>query len=199
MCKYILSAMALILLSNQAFAAEKCGYNKAQGRNEHAYAICTSCRTLQEFALYGAGALHGRFDDRIEVRGLQGSIVSVETETPIVTYSFTLFGFSQSISYPDLSRRHVNAVDVTGIAPGQLQNHVITTHATSLKCKQNEAEASRTINEFDLGSIDVGEIHLGGEAFLWSWSPPSGGYVTAANYFNILWDNCSNCTTESIY
>ena len=69
--------------------------------------------------------------------------MSVETEVPIVTYSFTLFGFSQSISYPDFSRRHVNAVDVTGIVPGREDGSVITTHATSLKCKQNELEEKR--------------------------------------------------------
>ena len=86
MCKYILSAMVLILLSNQVYAANTCGYSKPQGRGESASARCDSCRTLQEFALYGAGALHGRFDDRIEVHGSQGSIVSVETEGPIVTY-----------------------------------------------------------------------------------------------------------------
>ena len=34
-------------------------------------------------------------------------------------------------------------MDVTGRVPGLLQNHVITTHTTALKCEQNELEEKR--------------------------------------------------------
>jgi|TARA_B110000967_G_scaffold162321_1_gene168844 hypothetical protein len=183
---------------------------------------CNYCSSTPQFAVHGAGALEVVEAEKSiyqRLLGIQpitvhnantGQAARVEVSIATRTISFGLFNFS----IPDTSKVNVttertNGADVRSDSISvQLIDSVIAarnikasqvTPCERSSCSKLASALTGGKRAFDIRNIDVGEIHLGGEQFLWSWSPPSGGYVTGANYFNILWDNCSNCTTESIY
>ncbi len=148
--------------------------------------VCSSCTTLDQFAFYGASAIHGASRrSNIVVTG-GGSRVYVNTGLAWERYtgSVTVIGtFGFDISLPSFTHTQVTAYDSTGRARGGLPNNgKYPFSALSDKCKEIKAAQQKVTQSFDWRNIDVGEIFVGGELNLATRPVPNYGSGVGPNY-----------------
>ena len=170
---------------------------------------CHTCSSDNDFINFGAGiifARHGKhapdgYNDRITIRNPStGKAHTIDVDRSWKTWNFGAWSFDffdgdewVVKSQPNDGRPTVKRI---------VQHDVLLAVFRAILAREVvfyiDADSTDAKRAFDIRNINVGEIHLGGEQFLWNWSPRSGGYATGANYFNIPWDDCSNCATESV-
>lgn len=201
------------IVSQSAFAAPKaCGYDSFKDRKGRKAITCPDCRYMDQFAEVGASFAKKAGLSNVIVyghnfRGRSRNAVAVNISVAKKSSSFSIAGsvggnsggasLSYSNSFDDLTRTHVEAMNARGRAKGSpWAATALPNSSLDLKCDLEEEKNEKEKMKRDKAEAITGDMGL--SAGMTASEIQNLFYSMRFNQHPPKWDDCRNCTTESV-